>query len=78
MLSAERNISTCTRRADAWIKGMQDSQNRDRGPINYYIYKTVSDKALLRHHHIHNLHRTVEEFEQWWRVKTQRVIEEVK
>lgn len=57
---------------------MQDSQNRDRGPINYYIYKTVSDKALLRHHHIHNLHRTVEEFEQWWRVKAQRVIEEVK
>ena len=46
--------------------------------MNYYIYKTVSGKALLRHHHIHILHRTVEAFEQWWCVEVQRVIEEVK
>ena len=36
-------------------------------PINEYIRNAVSEKELLRYHHIHNLHRTNEEFEMWWR-----------
>lgn len=36
-------------------------------PINDYIRNVVSEKELLRYHHINNLHRTNEEFEMWWR-----------
>lgn len=32
-----------------------------------YIRNRVSEKELLRYHHIYNLHRTDEEFEMWWR-----------
>ena len=52
----------------AGIRG-ERSRNSYLGPINYYIHKAASDKALLRHHHIHNLHRTNEEFEEWWRAE---------
>lgn len=37
-------------------------------PLMLYIESTVGNKAILRHHHIHNLNRTEEEFEKWWKV----------
>lgn len=36
-------------------------------PINNYIRNVVSEKELLRYHHIHNLHSTNEDFEMWWK-----------
>lgn len=36
-------------------------------PICAYIESVVTRKELLKYHHIHNLHKTNEEFEDWWR-----------
>ena len=35
-------------------------------PIMMSIEKLVSEKELLRYHHIHNLKCTNDEFEMWW------------
>lgn len=52
------------------------SRNSYLGPINCYIHMVVSDKTLLRHHHIQNLHRTEKEFEKWWCAEVRQAIEQ--
>lgn len=51
-----------------WKIGLWPERTRDNylRPICERITEIVSEKELLRYHHIHNLHRTNEEFEMWW------------
>ena len=35
-------------------------------PILQYIDGLIGHKAILRYHHLHNLHRTEQQFEDWW------------
>lgn len=35
-------------------------------PIYKQIKHKVGEKKLLHYHHIHNLHRTEEQFQEWW------------
>jgi len=35
-------------------------------PLNQFIDNSVGAKAVLRYHHIHNLGRTDQQFEDWW------------
>jgi len=39
-------------------------------PIQDYVESCVGKKAILRYHHIHNLGRTNQEFEDWWESKS--------
>lgn len=41
-------------------------------PICKKIEETVTEKELLRYHHIHNLHSTNEDFEMWWKNRKTR------
>jgi hypothetical protein len=36
-------------------------------PINRQLRATIGRKKCLRYHHIHNLNRTDEQFEEWWK-----------
>lgn len=51
-----------------WKVGLWPERTRHSylEPICKRISEIVSEKELLRYHHIHNLHRTNEEFEMWW------------
>ena len=37
--------------------------------VNDVIRSVVEEKDLLRYHHLHNLHRTNEQFEEFWRCR---------
>lgn len=42
------------------------TRSRIISPILRYIDGLIGHKAVLRYHHIHNLHRTDQQFEDWW------------
>lgn len=55
---------------DCWPAELEEvpSEKREacRTELIGMIESRVGRRALLRHHHIHNMHRTEQEFEDWW------------
>jgi hypothetical protein len=43
-------------------------------PLMHYIETKVSRKAILRYHHVHNLGRTEQQFEDWWQSSLMKII----
>ena len=51
------------------LGAVPESEKRREGirrTVRSRIESEVGHKARLRYHHIHNLHRTEQEFEDWW------------
>lgn len=57
-------------RYDCWPAELEEipSERREahRNELRSMVEVRVGRRALLRYHHLHNLHRTEQEFEDWW------------
>lgn len=55
---------------DCWPAELEEVPNEKRDAYRTELFRIiesrVGSRALLRHHHIHNMHRTEQEFEDWW------------
>jgi hypothetical protein len=49
-----------------WDNMKVDAKYKIILPILQEIKEFVSHKKLLRYHHIHNMNKTPEQFEEWW------------